>query len=1057
MSNRSSDAFPVVDGYRIEAVLGRGSMATVYRATQLAMGRPVALKILKRDFSSKERVVGRLMREARIAARFNHRHIVRAHDAGVQGDLCFFVMELVEGVSVRDLIERKGPLAEAEAVRIGIQITEALIQLRRERVVHRDIKPANILIDQDGMALLADLGLAKLEFDASMTSKDHAVGTPAYMSPEQIQDPDHLDSRADIYSLGASLYAMLTGRSPHQGANVGETISKILYEEPAPLRTANPRVSAELETVIHRMLAKDRNERQGSPSLLLRDLLAVEAGRRPPSAAAAARRARAKVRTRMGGILLVLLTAGFAIWASRGDEEAEDAKAAPPSSTQPSQIPLDMRPTSDLIAAIEQGVAGEEDRATKLLEERVESVLVDQIEKAKRRVAAGDDAGARRLLEVDLAAAISRRLSVDFGALPEIARQRIEERRRRGLELILELTSQRRGAERAALRAALEAAAAEFEGEFASPEDLRELLTKTAEDKTRWELTPAERDLLVADVIRSCLRRWMDDIDRSLDHIRGLVRARRFLSARRSLDSLSAKRPERVDAQIAPRIEAMRDALRREESDVRRAAQLILSGIDVDPSRGRPELTRLDAKAVVADLNAFLAPLPEYDDELGDASSDVRLVRDMARAMTGVAHWRDSLGEALEALVNGIPMRVEIRGRKPVEGARLVDVEGDVLTFQVENSPKSIETPVWKMTAAWLLKIQPLEDVKARAIVFLLLEDELAAEQALASLADDDPFVRHLTPIVTRAFEARNHIRSPVEKEAFTLLTAALRARREGRIDDAARVLEQLMATSEYKRTAWFRENAAAIRRLRAEVRLQERAEELRGRFRGRVDLTSTTETQARFQLSYDFEDADQARDFLLPVGGWVGKGRLERKLPESGHRVRPDQVSPVVLESPIEPSQGVVRIDITLRTSAEVSELPRCFTISIGDEHIAFVGALRRMGTYRHLPLHGLEWAIPSRWEVHRVVYWKGALDGVVRALGDPASWPRMRFEAGRTYEISVVRDASARTLMLAVDGEVVLKRKGLNSPPTNGILRIHEPMPWAVENLRIAGFLTL
>ena len=1030
-------------------------MATVYRATQLAMGRPVALKILKQDFSSKERVVGRLMREARIAARFNHRHIVRAHDAGVQGDLCFFVMELVDGVSVRDLTERKGPLSEAEVVRIGIQITEALIQLRKEHVVHRDIKPANILIDQDGMALLADLGLAKLEFDASMTSKDHAVGTPAYMSPEQIQDPDHLDARADIYSLGASLYAMLTGDSPHRGANVGETISKILYEEPTPLRSINPEVSPELEAVIHRMLAKDRRERQDSPSLLLRDLLAVEAGRRPPSATAAARRARMRARMWAGGALLVLLTAGFAFWAIRGGEGREhDADLASPPSDR-ADLPLEARATSDLIALIATGTEEEKRRAASLLEERCEPVLVEQIERAKKAVRSGDDEGARRILEVDLTPAIARRLGVEYGTLPAPLRSRVDQRRLQGLELILAMASKRRGADRAALRTLLEEKAAEFEGEYASPEDLRVFLSKAAERETRWELPPVDRDAIVTEVVRASVRGWADEIDRRIELIRALGRSHRFLTARSSLAALTAKHPERIETGMARRIESIGDSLRREEKELSRTATFLLKGIDVAPAAGHPELAKLDTKSALSELKTFLESVPENDDELGGAAPAVRLVRDMVRTLVSVSQWRDALHEALESRVGGPPLRVEVRGEEPIEMARLLGVDGDDLTFHVENSPKVLEAPIWEMNPSWLFDLQPLEDEKARALVFLLLEDELSAEQSLSSLPKGDPFVEDLRPKVIRAFELRNDVRTPAEKEAFVLFSRAMRARGERRIDEALKILDELVKRRDLTRTPWFRKNAKAIRRLQSDVASQRRRDELSKRFHGRVNLTPAGDSPMHLELFYDFEDAAQAGDFLLPLSGWVGKASLERKLPEPQHRVRPDQVAPVVLETPIDPALGLVRVDLALKTSEDRAEAPRCFTLSIGDEHIAFVGALRRSGMYRHLPLHGLEWAIPSRWDVHRIVYWKGPLEEVVPLLGDPSSWPQFRLEPARTYAISLARDPASKTLTLAVDGNVVLRRRNLDAPPSSGTLRIHEAMPWALESLRMAGFL--
>jgi serine/threonine-protein kinase len=211
-------------------------MSTVYLARQVDMDRPVAIKVMSDEVASRDDLVEQLLVEARIAASLNHPNIVRALDAGFANGRCYFVMEFIEGETLRDRIQRDGALP-AEAVQaLGISLASALNELDRHHLIHRDVKPANILLGEHGAVHLVDFGLACIELELSEGDSARTVGTPQYMSPEQIVDPASVDIRSDLFSLGSTLSHALTGVCPFEAKGAGESLSRVLYETPLPLR-----------------------------------------------------------------------------------------------------------------------------------------------------------------------------------------------------------------------------------------------------------------------------------------------------------------------------------------------------------------------------------------------------------------------------------------------------------------------------------------------------------------------------------------------------------------------------------------------------------------------------------------------------------------------------------------------------------------------------------------------------------------------------------------------------------------------------------------------------
>ena len=268
----------VIDDFVIERMLGRGGMGIVYKAHQMSLDRPVALKILMNQYSSNNDFIIDFIREARGAARLNHPFIVQAYAVGQDEDTYFLAMEYVEGQTLKQIMDVDRTVPLEFALNVTENMVEALgFAWQEQKLIHRDIKPDNIMITSDGVAKLMDLGLSRFANDslADTEDEDEVMGTPQYICPEQLIGMP-MDVRGDLYSLGATLYHAITGEFPFQGRNAAEIAKKHLQEPLTPANVHNPSIPPSVCKLIEKMMSKHPDDRHSTTKILEKEINSIK-------------------------------------------------------------------------------------------------------------------------------------------------------------------------------------------------------------------------------------------------------------------------------------------------------------------------------------------------------------------------------------------------------------------------------------------------------------------------------------------------------------------------------------------------------------------------------------------------------------------------------------------------------------------------------------------------------------------------------------------------------------------------------------------------------------
>ncbi len=297
-----------IDGFEIKDCLGVGGMATVWRARQCSLDRFVAIKILAKTFSINAEDITRFTVESRVAARLKHHGIVQVIDAGTRDEMYYFIMEYVDGYTVGEWLRRKGRLPESDVLDVAECVAEALAYAwRLDKVVHCDIKPDNIMVDADGTVKVMDLGLARtIRRMHSVLPDNDVLGTPAYMSPEQSRGDETLDFRADIYSLGATLYHLVSGKMLFEEFPEALVMDRQIDDDDIDIFETDAAPSIPFCYLIEKMLAKNPEERHASWEEVKSDLADVRQGLMPPGISSFSGRStmrRSRLRLRASGSL----------------------------------------------------------------------------------------------------------------------------------------------------------------------------------------------------------------------------------------------------------------------------------------------------------------------------------------------------------------------------------------------------------------------------------------------------------------------------------------------------------------------------------------------------------------------------------------------------------------------------------------------------------------------------------------------------------------------------------------------------------------------------------
>ncbi len=865
-----------IPGYELISLRGRGGMGAVYRARQLGTDRFVALKILRSPEGSSPRRVERLRREASLLARLDHPNIVKGYDAGEAGGYTYFAMEFVEGASVKECLRKKGRFDEPEAVRIAIQIASALEHADSLGVVHRDVKPGNIMIGPDGFAKLTDLGLAKSAAEMTLTRSGATVGTPRYLSPEQARDPRRVDIRSDIYSLGATLYEMVTGEPPFHGDSIGSVVAKVLFSEPVPATRLRTDLSARFARVLDRTMAKAPADRYQSAAELLIDLRRLQAGE-PPLAP----RLRPRIRRRLllggaGSLAVAAAALVVALRAGAPEPPLEDG-AGPAGGLEAVQLAFergrDARNPRETLEALSElrvlaaahagrpagnAASARADDLERLLRDDI-GAFVSTLERAARaRIdASADRDGALALVgdAVRVAEAFRGRYGIAPDELPEAERLKAAD----SLAAAQSLVARAAGESAFEEARTLVARAMDRSASVAERADLAARARARIDDVLSVYMdgkAAARAAALAAEASEAAALDVRNEFAPRIDAVRRGAGENRFASARAGLAALERENWQRFLPDLAETIEDVRASLLAREEALRRQLASELAAFRVKRDRRHASrdfhAVRDDAELLVAILESAVLEFPDLEPMHREARAAKReseaILALYRRAGSFIGRERAAFklrGDPAEKTATGFESDVIRYVQKPSRDERRASV------FDLPASAlRPLTGDTAEECAKIILMVDDAESTRELEVRKGMLADARRMLFALRAEGAEDPAVARAGLLLERAEEGLEGAQGEKLEAAEKLLAAADAAFDRGEFAEASASYRKLRDTAAF-REVYRRERVRVDERI-ALAAAEEESAALAALFGGAVETLDAA--QRTIRVTYDFE-----------------------------------------------------------------------------------------------------------------------------------------------------------------------------------------------------------
>ncbi len=1090
-------AVPTIEGYEIYEPLGSGAMGTVFRARQLSMDRIVALKIIKRSFSRTRRQVERLRREGKLVASLDHPNIVKGFDLGESGGYYYLTMEYVAGRSVKAMIKEK-VFSETDALDVAEKVVMALDHAAELGVIHRDLKPANIMITWDGLVKIADLGLAKGPANPGITHSGATIGTPQYLSPEQAQDPRHVDQRSDFYSLGATLFHMVVGRPPFSGEGIAEVITKVLFTQPERPRALSPDLTQGMDNLILCLMAKEPDQRPSNAGALLDLIDRVRRGESISSPEQENRveqpklaRSPFKSGVFLGAMTTVTIVAAVLLlrlvfFSDDGRQETDSTQA--PTLSEEAQFDrkiqdLDARSrgavfpeifslleeVSELSASTEQFdeeealAFSERLRKTRSqLKRRITSTLSGVFREVEQQslslIVDGEFRDALAsfgpgLEESVFARNLGDKLAIGMDQLPEDLFAQVEGRRDEGenrirshvsRELVQRLIDELEGTE---------SMTEGFSGQINTIDRVEQRLRNDQDLVLGTDY--ARIDDRIHDLRMSVQLAWERDYRSRETDVLDAADRRDFRDARDRIEGLGE---DGVFSAI-PRLVARQEELRSEINDRERIAALDEEQRQQRFDRDFPELMTSRSfsrvQGLIRDRLEMLGPLALQSDRISD----------LLRRTENARHYLELVQSVRQKLLLKL---TDLQGKKTrlsVKGDRnereVLSVQNGIVRYRYTRSG-NIST--FSMDDLDLQEVREIFAVSsaldAAALSMYVLdrargEDDLArkmklveesgrdlshARSLLASSGRAAPWFESWLPFAEQTLakvdRAARAKGEEQEREGQALLTSAEEALEQERYKDALGTFHSLR-DDPWTRGVYLRLRDDVDEKISACVQAL-RLADLRGQFTGKV---LPAKGRNRVRLEYDFSEPTQLNDWLGGARRFSIAGGVLHCSPPAGKMTGPRfKVSPGI--------QHRGRFDLFRGVRLEfdyiVSEDPEPFflVLSILGNNL---GVLSRgqAGESRKGQLN--TW-IGSIEDYESFFHLAG------RFLREPRGIREFRFEAGKTHRVALTITDYARLIRFEVDGAVVLERELLKSR-REGLIEIRSWFGHKFDNLVVEG----